>query len=220
MEPKWLELARCEIGKKEVKGNGDNPDIMQYYIDAGHPEIEHDEVSWCAAFVCSQIERSGYASPKTLAARGLLRWGKVLDKPKVGCVAVFWRNSRNGWQGHVGFYLGEDGNNIKLLGGNQSDQVSITTIPKSRLLGYRWPVTATNSRTTKSVVGGAAGAIVAGGSAVVEIVAQSPETAIKVGTELKSTGIPWMVVAGSIVVIMALAIIAYAHWDDLKKNGK
>ena len=34
-EPKWLALARGEIGQHEVHGEHDNPVILRYYADAG-----------------------------------------------------------------------------------------------------------------------------------------------------------------------------------------
>jgi hypothetical protein len=50
---------------------------------------------------------------------------------------VFERGS----SGHVGFAIGEDDANFFVLGGNQSDAVTIARIAKSRLLGARWPNT-------------------------------------------------------------------------------
>ncbi|MCB1510794.1 MAG: TIGR02594 family protein, partial [Hyphomicrobiaceae bacterium] len=41
--------------------------------------------------------------------------------------------------GHVAFLLGETGTDVILLGGNQSNRVTIAAYPKSRLLGLRWP---------------------------------------------------------------------------------
>ncbi len=52
---------------------------------------------------------------------------------------VFWRGSPSSWKGHVGFYWAEDETCYHVLGGNQSDRVSITRIRKSRLLAARWP---------------------------------------------------------------------------------
>jgi hypothetical protein len=49
---------------------------------------------------------------------------------------------RAGWQGHVGFYAGEDGSAFSVLGGNQSDRVSMARISRERLLGAYWPTTA------------------------------------------------------------------------------
>lgn len=41
--------------------------------------------------------------------------------------------------GHVGFAVGQDKDYYHVLGGNQSDQVNITKIAKSRCVGIRWP---------------------------------------------------------------------------------
>ena len=43
--------------------------------------------------------------------------------------------------GHVGFAAGQDDTHFYMLGGNQSDAVTIARIAKSRLLGARWPAT-------------------------------------------------------------------------------
>ena len=43
------------------------------------------------------------------------------------------------WSGHVALYWAEDEDHYHILGGNQSDAVSITKIAKSRFLGARWP---------------------------------------------------------------------------------
>ena len=42
----WLDLAEAEKGTKEGAGDRDNPVVLAYYADAGHPELEHDEVAW------------------------------------------------------------------------------------------------------------------------------------------------------------------------------
>lgn len=52
---------------------------------------------------------------------------------------MFWRKSRQSGLGHVGFYAGEDAGAFCVLGGNQSDQVSLAWIAKNRLVGARWP---------------------------------------------------------------------------------
>ncbi len=58
-------------------------------------------------------------------------------KPVTGAVLIFER----GAGGHVGFALGQDDTLFCVLGGNQSDAVTIARIGKSRLLGARWPAT-------------------------------------------------------------------------------
>jgi hypothetical protein len=59
-----------------------------------------------------------------------------------GAVVVFWRGSRkNEGKGHVGFYIAgaPAGPSVAVLGGNQSDAVTIGTYKTDRVLGYFWP---------------------------------------------------------------------------------
>ncbi len=218
--PRWLDLAIAAEGVREIPGDHDEPEIMRFYADAGHPEIRHDEVAWCAAFVCAMLERGGAASPKTLSARDFMRWGKPLAKPRPGCVCVFSRGDPRGWMGHVGFYLDEDATRVRILGGNQRDAVSACWMPKARLLGYRWPVTAANSRTGKGVVAAIGGAVASGAAAVTQAVSDAPQQTIAIGSEMKGMGLPWLALVGSLITIAALVAIAWAHRDDLAKNGK
>ncbi|MDQ1255853.1 MAG: hypothetical protein QG656_447, partial [Candidatus Hydrogenedentes bacterium] len=39
--------------------------------------------------------------------------------------------------GHVGFFSGREGNEVLMLGGNQSDSVNVTRYESSRILGIR-----------------------------------------------------------------------------------
>lgn len=138
----WLDLARAEIGTHEISGPSDNPKVMAYYRDAGHPEIDHDETPWCAAFVGAMLKRSGYPNTRSLAARSYCTYGVGLDAPEVGCIMVK-RRGGNSWEGHVGFYVGDAGSNIRVLGGNQRDAVNIAEFPKADVIAYRMPVAAT-----------------------------------------------------------------------------
>ena len=69
-------------------------------------------------------------------ARNWLLFGQQ-TKPVTGAVLIFERGSG----GHVGFAVGQDDTHFFVLGGNQSDAVTIARIAKSRLLGARWPST-------------------------------------------------------------------------------
>jgi hypothetical protein len=40
-------------------------------------------------------------------------------------------------EGHVGFYVGTEGGNLRKLGGNQGDNVSIVSYPADRVIGRR-----------------------------------------------------------------------------------
>jgi uncharacterized protein (TIGR02594 family) len=140
-EPKWLELARTELGQHEISGPKSNPDIIKFFNDAGHPEVHSDATAWCAAFAGAMLKRAGYNPSGSLMARSYLKWGTGLQKPEIGSIAVLWRNSPDSSEGHVGFVVDAGQDFIKLLGGNQGSlgQVSIETFPMSRVLGFRWP---------------------------------------------------------------------------------
>jgi hypothetical protein len=75
-----------------------------------------------------------------LGARSWERFGIRTD-PALGAVMVFWRQSPQSGLGHVGFYAGEDDTAFRILGGNQSDSVSLAWIRKDRLVTARWPAT-------------------------------------------------------------------------------
>jgi uncharacterized protein (TIGR02594 family) len=152
--PKWLTLARSYLGTKEVPGLGaskSNPKINDFFKDAGFPGI-YDDTSWCAAFVSAVMKRSGYPVLADLTARSARHYGVRLKKPKIGCIVVFWRESPNSWKGHVGFVTGINHatKTLKVLGGNQSDAVTESTYPMSRVLDYRWPVAPTIKALKKS----------------------------------------------------------------------
>jgi len=144
-EPRWFTLAKAEIGVTEAPGSADNPRIVQYYADAGHPEVKHDATAWCAAAIASWLKRSGITPSGSLMARSYLTFGTPLTTPQIGCIAVLWRGSPKADTGHVGFVTGFTSTEISLLGGNQgaAGVVSIETFPRSRVLGYRWPTAIT-----------------------------------------------------------------------------
>ncbi len=140
-QPAWLERAWAELGTTEGPGNQDNPRVVAYYRDAGHPGVEHDAVAWCAAFVGAVLARSGQQSTRSLMARSYLQFGEPVENFRLGAVAVLTRGNDPAL-GHVGFLVGESGETVYLLGGNQSDAVTVSAFERSRLLALRWPVEA------------------------------------------------------------------------------
>lgn len=97
--------------------------------------------AWCglaAAHVVSMTLPSEPLPNNPLGARNWLNFG-VSCVPQVGAVLVFWRGSKSGWLGHVGFYVSETADAYIVLAGNQRDTVCEVPIAKGRLLGARWP---------------------------------------------------------------------------------
>ena len=97
------------------------------------------DTAWCAAFVNGALGATGVEGTGKLNARSFMEWGKETTSPTQGDIAVFTRGNPNGWQGHVGFYVGPSDKKgyVRVLGGNQGNKVSIRDYPESELLGYR-----------------------------------------------------------------------------------
>ena len=76
--------------------------------------------------------------PYPLTARGFLSWGNPVTKQniKIGDIVIFPRGSE-GWQGHVGFFVGATENYWIVLGGNQDNTVSYKLYKPSRVIGIR-----------------------------------------------------------------------------------
>lgn len=218
---KWLTIARSFDGLKEIPGKNHEKKILAFFKDIGHPEIQDDETAWCAAFVGACLQRAGYVSSGSPVARSYEKWGRVLDRPIVGCVAVF-KNPKSSWEGHVGFYVGEDATGIYVLGGNQGNAVNVKRFPRKgalELVGYRWPTTLTNSRTIQAATAGTVGAAVAlTGQALSEGLAQVGNATLPFGAELKTLAVYSSILGllGGVVCLMAYAIIIYARVQDLR----
>ncbi len=136
---KLLKTAFGELGVKEIAGNQDHPRIIQYAKDVGIDGINDDEVPWCSTFVNWVAWKSGLSFSKKVNARSWLNVGTKTFNPKPGDVVVFWRESRESWKGHVGFFLGftADGKQVYCLGGNQQDRVKISTYSIDKVLSYQ-----------------------------------------------------------------------------------
>lgn len=227
-EPAWFKLAVAEIGTVEGVGDLDNPKVLAYYRDAGHPEIDHDAVAWCAAFACAILERAGFRSPRSLAARSFLQWGKELSEPYVGCIAVLSRG-KSSWEGHVGFVAQWDEKNVWLVGGNQGDAVKVQAFPRSRVLGFREPITPENSRTIAaaktSVVSSTVSAMSQAASAAIpapDVLAQMADAGSTFAGTLSglSQFLPLMGAVAAIIGGVSAAVCFYARMDDLAKKGR
>jgi len=133
------QLALKDLGTWEWD-KGHNPKVVRYFHDVGHEWVQDDETAWCAAFVGAMLKRAGMAHTGKLDARSYLDWGEEvpLSQAQEGDLVVFWRESPDSWKGHVGFFVGRTRiGHIRVLGGNQSDQVNIATYSDDRLLGVR-----------------------------------------------------------------------------------
>lgn len=135
----WMKIAYRELGQHEAPGPVGNPRIREYLKGTGFENLDETAFPWSALFVNWVMQRAGYQGTHSAEGRRLLAWGKPVQPPTTGCIAVFWRNNPSSGQTHPGFYVGDDGESMLILGGSQHDEVSVAKIPKSQFLGCRLP---------------------------------------------------------------------------------
>jgi uncharacterized protein (TIGR02594 family) len=135
----WFDIAMQEeaTGVDEIPGLEDNPRIVEYQQSTELGDAD-DETPWCSSFVNWCIQQAGLQGTNSAAARSWLRWGQEIPGPRTGCIVVLSRGN-SPQLGHVGFYCEDAGDRIRILGGNQSNRVNISSYPKARVLSYRWP---------------------------------------------------------------------------------
>jgi len=139
-------VASRYIGVREIAGELDNPLVVAMLrLDSDWPE--HDEVPWCSVFVNFMAWQLGLERARSLRARKWLLVGRpiTLDEAKPEEDIVIFKRGRYSQPGpdvinapgHVGFYAGRDDSMVSVIGGNQSDKVSIAPFPVSDVLGVR-----------------------------------------------------------------------------------
>ena len=142
----WVKEGRAKLGVWEIVGSKHNPIILAMWKVAFEANgkkswVTDDELPWCGGFTAYAFAATGLKAvidkipnefPRALSWASA---GTKLDKPAYGCVVVFTRKGG----GHVGIVVGIDKNgNIMVLGGNQSNHVSIIPFAPSRVHAYRW----------------------------------------------------------------------------------
>jgi len=135
---KVLHTAVEEYGVENFE-KSNNPEVIKYFKETGFGYIKTDETNWCAAFVNYCVKQNGYKYPHSLVAKSWLGQGKKVRNPKTGDIIIFWREKKNGWKGHVAFFVEADKEKglVYCYGGNQDGKVCIKAYPEERVLAYR-----------------------------------------------------------------------------------
>ena len=135
--PKILKEALKLYGTKEVRGDGNSLEILSWAKEVGGwiaTYYTQDAIPWCGLFMAIVCKRAGLPyNQKALSALSWAGWGVPVQTPMLGDVLTFTRSGG----GHVGIYVGDDDQYYHVLGGNQSDAVTITRISKLRLYAAR-----------------------------------------------------------------------------------
>lgn len=134
-------IAKAELGVHETPGPLATPRVIEY---AQHTTLHatSDEVPWCSSFANFCVDSAGFKGTHSAAARSWLGWGVAINKPVLGCIVIFDRHDdSNPNAAHVAVCDHPDISNgiIRVIGGNQSDKVSVARFPVSKVLGYRIP---------------------------------------------------------------------------------
>jgi uncharacterized protein (TIGR02594 family) len=136
IEPKWLTIARGDIGTAEIPGPETDVKIRGW-LRSLRAWWDDDATPWCGVAMAAWMQQAGFPLPKYwMRARDWATWGQPLPGPRLGCIVVF---SREGG-GHVGLVVGRTSKfDLMVLGGNQGDAVNIKPFSLGRVLAYCWP---------------------------------------------------------------------------------
>jgi len=143
----WMAIAKAELGVHEDALPGQhNARILEYHATTTL-KATTDEVAWCSSFVNWVIAQSGRRGTNSAAAASWLQWGRALAKPQVGAVTVIYKPRPTAATGsttgnHVGFLVAITPSSVRLLGGNQKDQVKYSdfSLAAYTVKGHRWPL--------------------------------------------------------------------------------
>jgi len=145
----WMVIARKQYGLNETR---DNAALIRFLQSDRATVGDPKKLPWCGDFVetCMKLAIpnlvwSGDLGENPYFARNWMQFGKPCPAT-YGAVVIFERGQRHG---HVGFLVGQDETAFYVLGGNQSDSVTIARIAKGRALGFRWPETLPTPRIAK-----------------------------------------------------------------------
>lgn len=220
--PPWYAAALKLRGTHEGTKKKPNPLVQAMFADCGFPQFKDTTATpWCAAFTWSLMKRAGHVVPNSLMARSGANWGEPCE-PKLGCLVVMWRGSPTSASGHIGFYAGENDTHVFVLGGNQSDAVTVAKFPKSRVLAYRWPRKASQLRTVKGAVTAAAssaGSVVASAVVIAEAVAPVQTPLQNIGTPVALSLAAKIAMGLAIVALVSALYAAARRIKDHKERG-
>jgi uncharacterized protein (TIGR02594 family) len=132
--PPWITIAQAEIGVEERSGERHHPRIIEYHSTTGR--FSNDETPWCASFVNWVLQQAGQGGTGSARALSFCSYGRQLERPAYGSIAVF---SYGGGRGHVGFVVGHQGNRLLILGGNQGNKVQVRAYDTSQIIAYVVP---------------------------------------------------------------------------------
>jgi uncharacterized protein (TIGR02594 family) len=129
--------ARPTGSSESVGSGGASPLVAEArrYLGGNPTGWAHD---WCGRFMNLVLERTGHRGTGSNFALSFERYGRRLNGPRVGAVAVMAR--RGG--GHVGVVSGVLPNgDVKVISGNHGHRVAESVYGRGRILAFVLPTT-------------------------------------------------------------------------------
>lgn len=133
-----VSVARKYVGLSE---RSDRTTLASFFADKLDQHIDPARTPWCAAFINAVLSEAGYPTSGSNQGISFASYGTKVSTPRVGDIVVIkgGRSSRT----HVGIYVGAEmrGNRkyIKLLGGNQSNHVQVSSYDARKIIAIRRP---------------------------------------------------------------------------------
>lgn len=145
----WMDIATAELGVHEDSVPGQQNARIVAYHKTTTLKATTDETPWCSSFVNWVLVQAGKRGTGNALAKSWLDWGTPSASPTPGAITVIKKKTAGMTQDtgsstgfHVGFFVSITPTHIRLLGGNQGDQVKYSSFPLStyEVKGYRTPL--------------------------------------------------------------------------------
>lgn len=140
----WLRNEKSTLaGVKEVPGNKDNPRIVQYHKHSGNiggeKATHHDEVPWCSSVLNCAADECGMEKTNSALASSWDKYGEDSgDTVEEGDIVTI---RHTGGGRHVCLanktFSRRAGGSFEALGGNQGNQIKVSTFPVAHIIGAR-----------------------------------------------------------------------------------
>lgn len=135
--PPWMAEMYRRMGLHEVQHKASLIDFLKIGRFLGDPA----SLPWCGDAVESCIAKVLPAEPlpsNPFWAQGWASFGIDVKAPLVGSVGVIRWSAKSG---HVGIVAGVEGSKVVLLGGNQSNAITLASFSRAKFTAFRWPKT-------------------------------------------------------------------------------
>jgi uncharacterized protein (TIGR02594 family) len=144
----WMDIAKLELGIHENALPGQHNKRIVEYHKTTTLKATTDETPWCSSFVNWVMTKANHKGTDNALAKSWVSWGQDLPAGRQGAITVIKRRgqskdlatgSSTGY--HVAFLDSATPTHVRLLGGNQGDQVKYSNFLLSGydVIAYRWP---------------------------------------------------------------------------------